>query len=235
MTMRYYLPRGLTYNLIDPAYPPAALDGLKSALSGAISAEADWAVGQAAGPIIRWFEYSHGAVGAGKAWALEQLTALVPGRPSPFFEALDNAIQDGATLVRGTGGPTSLAYVEGEIDAEWQQPARMVLVVLAGGDATGVPVFFEIADPDAEVPEGLPERTYLEDEVETAHSWRIWGTSGDSHVPVELGGKWYRSSAVGASGEPLAASQWVGLYFAGVPILSVDEFRAIQTANVPEI
>lgn len=223
---KYYLPKGLTYNLIAPDYPAEALEPLKAALQQAISFEPDWAPGQAAGPVIRWFEYSHGNVGAGKAWALTQAQALAPGKPSPFFEALDNAIQDGAVLVRGGGEPTSLAYIDGAIDAEWQEPSRQALVVLAGGDVEGVPVWLVIDDIEAECPFST------DDPKET---WETWGTFGDSHVPQQHGDKWYRSSCVGAQGNPMKASEWIAIYN-GLNVIGVGTYQAIVAENqvVPE-
>lgn len=225
--MKYYLPKGLTYNLISPDYPAEALANLKGVIQMGISGEPDWGVDSVAGPLIRWFEYSHGNVGAGKAWALEQAGKLGPGRPSPFFEALDNALQDGATLVRGSGESTSLAYVEGNIDDEWKEPSRMLLVVLAGGDVEGCNVFFELDDLSSEVPESFPERTYLE----TVHTWETWGVHGESHKPIEINGKYYRTSCVGASGEPLKASYWVSYYMAGGKVLSLKEYGLLQNGN----
>jgi len=229
--MKYTLPRALTFNLIDPTYPASALDGLNAALQAGINAEPDWGVGQAAGPLIRWFEYSHGNVGAGKAWALSQLP-LVPGRPSPFFEALDNATQDGAVLNRGSG---AMATLEGNMDPEWQEPSRMALVVIAGGEVEGVQVFFQITDPTAEVPETLPNRTYATgapgSETTHVHTWNTYGVDGDSHKPVQVGSYWYKPSTMGASGVPLKASDWFGYHMTGGAIVSVTAYQAIVAAN----
>lgn len=222
--MRYYLPKGLTYNLISPDYPAAALAGLKQALIAGINAEPDWAENSAAGPLIRWFEYSHGNVGAGKAWALTQAQNLAPGRPSPFFEALDNAVQDRNNLYRGSGGSTSLAYVEGDIDPEWQEIGRIVLVVLAGGDAD-VKVVFRFDDPEADCP------------LDPTKTWNEWGKGSNARdEPNQYGEYWYRTNEDDSqstnSGQAINASVWVPLMLAGqVTVLSVADYQAIVQAN----
>lgn len=224
--MKYYLPKGLTYNLISPDYPVADLAELKAAIQLGISMEQDWGVDTVAGPLTRWFEYSHGNIGGGKAWALEQAAKLGPGRPSPFFEALDNALQDGATLVRGSGNSTSLAYVEGQIDAEWKEPSRILLVLLAGGNVEGCEVFFELDDLDVPVPESFPG---AEDET-----WETWGVAGESHKPVKIGDKWYRSSLYGQPGDPMSADKFVSLIYpgqSGIKVISIQDFVKIQQAN----
>lgn len=239
--MKYFLPKALSYNLISPDYPPAALDQLSSLLGAIMSAEPDWAPGQAAGPVIRWFEYSHGNVGAGQAWALSMLP-LVPGRPSPFYEALDNANQDGVTLTRGTGGPTSLAVVEGEVDAEWQEPGRQLLVTVAGGYTEGATVYFPLADLDAEVPASFPNRMKqtgtIESPSEEPYTWLEWGIAANgSHAPVLIDGVYYRSSCYGESGEPLLSTHWVPylLAFGFDKVISVDAYKVIQAANAPAL
>lgn len=220
---RYYLPKALTYNLISPDYPAANLATLKAALIAGINAEADWTENSAAGPLIRWFEYSHGNVGAGKAWALTQANALKPGKPSPFFEALDNATQDGAVLVRGNGASTDLAYVEGDIDLEWQEPGRIALVVLAGGEVQGVTVWFELDDPDAVCPLG-----------NGTEQWDEWMEGGANSEPVRKGDKWYRSSSnYNNGGSPLLASQWVAYYLGGGQVLSTLAYQAIVDDSEP--
>ena len=221
--MRYYLPKGLTYNFIAPDYPAEALVQLRNLLRLAISQESDWGDDVPAGPTIRWVEYSHGDVGAGKAWADGKVQQLVPGRPNPFFEALDNATQDGCVLVRGDGGPTSLAYVEGELDKEWQHPSRQLFVVAAGGDCEGVPVWFQFDDPDAECPLS-----------QTGETWQEWAQGAGSDYPVQHGEHWYRSSQDFSgetdSGRPINASVWVPAMLGGLVVLSADEFNAARAA-----
>lgn len=213
--MRYYLPKGLTYNLIDPGCPAEALASLKSALQGAIQSEDDWGLDYPAGPTIRWFEYSHGNVGGGKAWALTQALALAPGKPSPFFEALDNATQDGANLVRGSGNATSLAYIEGDIDPEWQEVNRIGLVLLAGGDVYDVPVFFGVADTSATCP--------FAPEIEGVQA--TWAEHFGNQVPKVSGGVTYYEN-IEAGQRYYAASEWFPYYMAGaMQVISVSEYR----------
>lgn len=91
------------------------------------------------------------------------------------------------------------------------------LLVSKNADVLGYPVFFEIEDINAVCP--------FSDSGET---WATWGVFGESHKPMRFGNKWYRSNNVGASGEPLPASVFLT---AGVPILSVAQYQAIQQAN----
>lgn len=233
--MKYILPKALTYNLISPDYPASALDNLNAALLAGMNAEQDWGVGQAAGPLIRWFEYSHGNVGGGKAWALSQLP-LVPGRPSPFFEALDNSTQDGAVLVRGSGVSGSMAYAEGQVDAEWREPSRMILVVLAGGDVEDVCVYFQIDDPNADVPVTLPNRTYQDANNQTiAYKWNEWGVVGESHKPKQVGEHWYKPSTMYQSGVPLKATDWIAYAMAGGVVISEKAYNKVVADNAPSL
>jgi len=100
----------------------------------------------------------------------------------------------------------------------------ITLIVLFGGDVEGLPVWFEINDINASVPAPWqtldPERT----------TWATWGTFGDSHKPTKIGTKWYRSNAVGQSGQLLDASQFVNL---GLTILTKAEYQAIQPVVNP--
>jgi hypothetical protein len=93
------------------------------------------------------------------------------------------------------------------------------LLVSKGADLEGYPVFFEISNINSVCPFST------KDPKET---WETWGVFGESHKPVKLGNKWYRSNNVGESGEPLKASVFLN---AGVPILSVTQYQAIQQAN----
>lgn len=59
-----------------------------------------------------------------------------------------------------------------------------------GGDLEGLPLWYEVADLDAEVPASLPNRTYLDsDEAEQVHTWNTYYAGQWS--PVEHDGKWY--------------------------------------------
>ncbi len=231
--MKYTLPRGLSYNLIDPTYPAIKLAKLNALLQAAVSSEPDWGQNQAAGPTIRWLEYSHGNVGAGKAWALSQLP-LVPGKPSPFFEALDNASQDGAELIRGSGNSESMAYLIGDMDEEWSLATRQMLVVAALGDIEDLTMYFEISDVQQEVPENFPDRM----NGNNIHTWETWGGVEFGHGPVEIDNKWYRTSNVGQSGTPLKASIWMPSFESyiigqgGFNVLTVTQYLAIAQANV---
>lgn len=92
------------------------------------------------------------------------------------------------------------------------------------GDVEGLPVWFELSDPTAICPLG--------DGVET---WNEWGIFGDSHKPTQYGDKWYRSNAVGQSGQLLDASAWTTLRAAGaLTVKTKAEYLAIVAENAPE-
>lgn len=225
--MRYYLPKGLTYNLISPDYPSENLINLKSFLLQAVSNEPDWDSGSnaVAGPITRWVEYSHGNVGAGKIWAMNQIANLGPGKPSPFFEALDNAVQDGALLVRGKGDSTTMAYIDGDIDEEWQEINRQIFVVVAGGDVVGLPVVFELDNITSICPFST-----------TGETWETWGVSGASGAPIHINGKWYRTSEVYGlvvnDGQPLPASAWFSTAMSGLKVITTKTFSAMGQEDI---
>lgn len=169
-------------------------------------------------------------------WQLTTETAAIVnavhamiGKPSvsvgdlnPYYFALNDMDMGGAPFTRDAlpgmavcGPIQNLSYLPIEY---------ITLIVLFGGDVEGLPVWFEIADINATVPAPWqtldPERT----------TWANWGTFGESHKPVEIDGKWYRSNAVGQSGQLLDASQFVNL---GLTILTKAEYHAIQPVMVP--
>lgn len=92
----------------------------------------------------------------------------------------------------------------------------------SSGDIEGLPVWFEIDDINASVP--LPWQA-----IDTERTtWADWGTFGDSHKPTKIGTKWYRSSAVGSSGQLLDASQFVGL---GLTVLTRSQYLDILPSS----
>lgn len=96
------------------------------------------------------------------------------------------------------------------------------------GDIEGLPVWFELTVDPSTIDCPLSTTTPKE-------KWSTWGTFGDSHRPVKLGLKWYRSNAVGESGTMLHASQWMSYRASGGTVLTVSQFKEIQSANQPQI
>ncbi len=94
------------------------------------------------------------------------------------------------------------------------------LIVAFGGDVEGLPVWFEIDDPNS---------SCLFDQNLT---WNDWGVFGESHKPVMVGDKWYRSNAVGASGAIMNASAWVN---SGIKAISKSAFQRIQEQSEPTL
>lgn len=99
----------------------------------------------------------------------------------------------------------------------------VALIVAFGGDIESLPVWFEVDDIDTDCPFST---------ATPKEKWATWGTFGESHKPVQLGGKWYRSCAVGQSGELLSASDWVPLRSLGqLTVLSKSDFLEVVAAN----
>lgn len=108
------------------------------------------------------------------------------------------------------------------------------LSLLAGGEVTGLPVWFEVANANLndEVPIGLPGSTYVDEEnVEHTHTWSTYPDS--NHPPQEYAGKTYIGGNARV-GRELDASEWHPIYAnppLGVRVISSQEFQAIQLEN----
>ena len=98
-------------------------------------------------------------------------------------------------------------------------------IVDSGSDVLGYPVFFKFLDPLLPCPFAELKKD-LDGKSLPLENWHEWGVVGKSHKPVKLGGDWYRSNNVGASGEPLPASKWITPP-TGVTLVTVDQFRTI--------
>jgi hypothetical protein len=143
---------------------------------------------------------------------------VTAGQTNPYYLDLNDLDMGGAPFTRDAepgmaccGPIENLAYMALDY---------VSLIVAFGGQVEGMPVFFELDDIEAECP--------FSDSNET---WETWGIFGESHKPVQLGDKWYRSSNVGESGAVLLASQWVPYRQAGGVVLTVAEYQAVQAAN----
>lgn len=121
--------------------------------------------------------------------------------------------------------------ISGIKDTSLMTPSVAAMLVSKEADVLGCPVFFEIDDVTTECPFSEPE------EGTEAETWETWGTFGESHKPRKIGDKWYRSSSVGVSGEPLPASKWASWISSpptGAKLLSVDEYREIAASQADE-
>lgn len=167
-------------------------------------------------------------------WQLTTETAAIVnavhsqiGKPSvsvgdlnPYYFALNDLDMGGAPFTRDA---TPGMAVCGPIQNLTYLPIDYItLIVLFGGDVEGLPVWFEISDINASVP--VPWQS-IDSERKT---WADWGTFGESHKPRKIGTKWYRSSAVGASGQLLDASQFVGL---GLTVLTRSQYLDILPSS----
>lgn len=146
---------------------------------------------------------------------MQRTTNLVAGNQNPYILTLNDLDMGGAPFTRATGAELACC---GPIDNKsFLTLDYLSLIVAFGGEVEGYPVWFEIDDLNAVCPFG--------DGVET---WETWGVFEQSHLPVQIGDKWYRSSAVGQSGALLDASAWVGLRAAGqVVVLTTDRYLAL--------
>lgn len=155
------------------------------------------------------------------------------GLPNPFVLSLNDFDMGGAAFLR-TDSMSGLATC-GPIDNFNHMPLEyMSLIVGVGGDIEGFPVWFEIDDPTALCPFAPDDLLDEDGNPIPQETWETWGTHGESHKPVQHGAKWYRSSAVGYSGELLKASEWVPLHSAkSITVLSRSEYLTIVEANAP--
>jgi len=158
--------------------------------------------------------------------------AACVGLQNPFVLSLNDFDMGGAAFLR-TNEMAGLASC-GPIDNFDHMPTEYVsLIVAVGGDLEGYPVWFEIDDPTALCPFAPDDLVDEEGNPIPQETWETWGTSGESHKPVQHGAKWYRSSAVGYSGELMKASQWVNM--PGLTVKTRQEYLAIAEANAPEV
>lgn len=153
------------------------------------------------------------------------------GLPNPFVLSLNDFDMGGAAFLR-TAEMTGLASC-GPIENFNHMPLAYVsLIVGVSGDVQGLPVWFEIDDPAALCPFAPDDLVDEDGNPIPQETWETWGTHAESHKPVQHGAKWYRSSAVGYSGELLKASDWVALYASGaITVKSKAEYLAIVEAN----
>jgi hypothetical protein len=86
-------------------------------------------------------------------------------------------------------------------------------VLGAGGDILNFPVFFEVADKTAEVPVGVPDRSYVNEEGETViRTWDEWDTDGSITIN---GTEYVNSSGFRRTNPPL--SEITADYILNVP------------------
>lgn len=140
------------------------------------------------------------------------------GETNPYYLDLNDLDMGGAPFTRDA--EPGLACCGPIENLNYLALDYVSLIVAFGGDVEGMAVFFEIDDINETCPFSDPDE-----------SWATWGTFGPSHVPQQIGEKWYRSNAVGESGALLHASQWIPYMVGGGVVLSASEYRAIQAAN----
>lgn len=222
----FQLPVGLTDEMIWPDYPVESLASLNAGLAAALASEPE----NGGGAVTRFVGYK--LLGNPRATRQQAIAALplMPGDPSPFFDPVDDISRDPkASLLRSYDSPLDMATCGPTARPDWQTISRLALLALAGGRAywikeeNAMPVYFVLNSLDEICPFG--------DGVET---WATWGTFGQSHHPVQLGGTWYRSSAYGEWGRNIEIDQWIPLYLSGqLSVISVEQFQAIQQQFQP--
>jgi hypothetical protein len=144
-----------------------------------------------------------------------QPTNLKAGSSNPYILRLNDFDMGGAYFTRDAEPGMSVC---GPIfNFAYLSLQDVQLLVAFGGEVEGFPVWFELDDLDSPCPFSESDET-----------WEKWGVFGESHKPTKIGEKWYRSSAVGASGDLLYASRFLS---AGVPVLSLSEYQAVVSEN----
>ena len=132
------------------------------------------------------------------------------GSNNPLILKLNDLSMGGAPFIRGS----EIAICGPINNIEFIPLNYILLIVAVGGDILDMPIFFEIVPTDI-----CP----FSDNNET---WETWGIFGDSHKPVQLGPKWYRSSAVGQSGELLKASEWA-FKIDPAKVITIKDYRKL--------
>lgn len=160
---------------------------------------------------------AHGAIGRPLVSTASQ---------NPYIMALNDLDMGGAPFTRDAEpGMACCGPIE---NLSYLNLDYVSLIVAFGGDIEGLPVFFELSSNPAST--DCPFSTTTPKE-----KWSTWGTFGESHKPVKIGSKWYRSNAVGESGTLMNASAWVPLRNSGaLTVLTRGEFQAVQQANQPQ-
>jgi hypothetical protein len=230
---KYTIPTAFTEEQIDREYT-GDLSTLNAFLGAALTQEPD-ATGSGRGPLTIWTGYYFGKARMTKTEAMTELGVAAPnfvanlqaGDPNPFFPFIDSLNQSGNNIIRR--GVLSEMTPENDDDLSWVNVGRMAMLYGVGGDVDGLEVYAQV-DPLAEVPEGLPGRTYPEvDEngdptgVDLVKTWEEWKPS--THTFHELDGNTY--VALVYAEKYLKASEWVPLYLAGLPVLTRTEFLAL--------
>lgn len=160
--------------------------------------------------------------------------AVAVGDPNPFWQYV---LELGVTgsIVRGNSGAELASFGPIERTA-FLDFDPIGLTLLVGGEVDGLPVWLEVSEANYQgaVPATLPGATYTDAEgVEQTHTWETW-QDGSHPRQGPWDGKYYVPG--NSMGSELAASVWWPIYNtppAGVAVLSVGEFQAIQAANQP--
>lgn len=126
-----------------------------------------------------------------------------------------------------------MVEISGITDLDLMGLPIVSMLLSKGADVLNYEVYFELESLSGQVPEAFPNRTYLDENnenAETIHTWETWGSNGDSHSPVQIGEKWYKSSSDAANlGQPIPASCW-GLN-ESLTIKTILEFISIRDSN----
>lgn len=177
------------------------------------------------------------------------LPLVTVGQVNPYYLDLNDLDLGGAPFTRDA--LPGMAYCGPFSNLSYLTIQYVSLIVAFGqvahqmddklfSDVEGLPVWFEITDISAQVPEGLPDRTYQsgspQNPTTSIHTWETWGVYGDSHKPQLIGTKYYRTNCIGAAGNKLNASVWVPLNNTGaLKVLNQSQYQAIVDANQPQL
>ena len=164
-------------------------------------------------------------------------TAIVGAAGDDALCELIKACNTRGLFVKDTGADQSV--LEGISDTSIFTPTQAVGVYTKGYEIEGYPLWIAVPDPDAELPEGLPNRTYLNEAGETVvrtwqqlkestqYDYRELDDDGESVTVI--------SSAAFGNGEHLDASTWAPLVLAGtLTVFSEHDVRtkAVTRASV---
>lgn len=234
MATKYTIPTAFTRRFIDNDFDdPVAMATLNGTLLAGLNAEPV----DNSGPLTHWVcRVMLGQRDLSRTDAITALTStpIAPRDHDPFYQFISDMISTGNTINRGPS--VSTMVVENGDDISWVDSARCALLASVGGLVEGLLIVGRIADRTAEVPEGLPGRTYPEVDgegeptgVDLIHTWESWATANGcvflvkndvDYLPLKRNETY------------LTSAEWLPLHLAGsLTVLTQGEYQAIEVVE----
>lgn len=235
---KYFIPTAFTEERISADYQ-GDMTLLNQIFAAALLAEPT--VG---GPLTKWTGdyFGNARMAKAEALAIWNVTPEVPianiaaGDPNPFFRFIDSVDKSGNGITRNVD--VSVMQTINDDDYAWFPTLdRLYLLAAIGGDTEGFEVFLQ-ANPDDEVPVGVPDRTYLdENDQEVVKTWLQWAhPAHQTDFPhAKPDGNHYVAFVLAATAQYAPLSYWFPLVTAGtITLLTKQQYLAILNQAIPE-